>query len=434
MKPGRSRMDVGIIGAGWSGLAAAVELTRSGHRVTIYESARLAGGRARRVETNHLTLDNGQHLLIGAYSETLRLMDTVKPGSSTSGFLRLPLTLDYPDGVKIRAPRLTAPFHLGAALLLARGFSFADKLAAIRFVRSLERMDFCPDSSLNVAEAIATQPERVRRYLWQSLCIAALNTPVEQASFAVFARVLKDALTGQPANSDLLIPVCDLSALFPEPAMEWIRQQGGEVRLCHRIKSIQPGNGGWQVHGEEGTARHDAVIIATSPHQASALLEGLPECRLITDQIKGLSYQPIETVYAEYPRSLRFRYPLTGWIDPVPLFLFDLEAAMGRTGWVAAVASAEGPHLDWEDGRWLDEIHQRVEQALGPQPAPRLLKRITEKRATFSCAPGVSRPASVTPSPGLYLAGDYVDGPYPSTLEGAVRSGVQCALQLLNLP
>ena len=120
MMRGKTRQDIGIIGAGWSGLAAAIELAQAGHTVTVYESAKSAGGRARRVETEHGKFDNGQHLLIGAYSETLRLMETVSPGSSASSFLRLPLTLDYPDGVRLHAPRLPAPLHLAAALLLAR--------------------------------------------------------------------------------------------------------------------------------------------------------------------------------------------------------------------------------------------------------------------------------------------------------------------------
>jgi uncharacterized protein with NAD-binding domain and iron-sulfur cluster len=134
----------------------------------------------------------------------------------------------------------------------------------------------------------------------------------------------------------------------------------------------------------------------------------------------------------EYPVTLHFRTPLTGWVDPVPLFIFDMHATHGRKGVVAAVASAEGPHLDWNDDRWLVEIHNRMVQALGPLPAPMLIKRITEKRATFTCAPKTVRPPHTTPCKGLYLAGDYVDGPYPATLEGAVRSGVQCAQLLIR--
>lgn len=428
----RPKRRIGIIGAGWAGLAAAVELTRAGHAVTVYESGRIAGGRARRVESAQTILDNGQHLLIGACTETLRLMEIVLPGSSQTGFLRLPLTLDYADGVRLRAPRLPAPLHLAAALLFARGFVFSEKIAALDFMRSLQKAGFRPQSPRTVGAAIASQPQAIRRYLWEPLCVAALNTPVEQASFAVFARVLQDALTGSRTNTDFLIPRRDLSALFPEPAIDWIRHRGGSVMLRHRIHSIKTDSGQWKTSWQGGEALHDAIIVATSPVHAAVLLGALPDCAFYAGQLNQLRYQPIVTTYVEYPVTLQFRAPLLGLVDPLPMFIFDLGATLQRPGRVAAVASAEGPHLDWDDHRWLKEIHACMEQISGPLPSPKLIKRITERRATFACVPDVIRPPHATPCKGLYLAGDYVDGPYPSTLEGAVRSGVQCALQLMQ--
>lgn len=434
-------MNVGIIGAGWAGLSAAVELCRAGHAVTVYEAGRVLGGRARRMaatqETNAaLSFDNGQHLLAGAYSETLRLMETVAPGSSRTGFLRLPLTLDYPEGVCIRAPRLPAPLHLAAALLLARGLSFPEKIAALRFMRALKKIGFRPKADLAVAAAIADQPKSIRRYLWEPICVAALNTPVEQASFQVFARVLQDALTGKVANSDFLIPARDLSALFPEPAAAWLEKNGGQVKTRTRIASLIRSDHQWKVQWDSGEALHDKIIIATAPAHAIDLLEPLSDCIKLARQLETLSYQPIVTVYAEYPALPKFRTPLLGWVDPVPLFIFDLNARRpdmkrGMANTIAAVASAEGPHLDWDDARWLSEINARMQQVFGPLPPARLIRRVTEKRATFACAPGMFRPPCATPSPGIFLAGDYVAGPYPATLEGAVRSGVQCAKTLL---
>lgn len=432
MKRSGTKKNIGIIGAGWSGLAAAIVLTQAGNKVTVYESAKIAGGRARRVETEHGVFDNGQHLLIGAYSETLRLMETVSPGSSSTGFLRVPLTLNYPDGVLLRAPQLPAPLHLAAALLLARGFSLAEKMAAINFIRGLQKVAFKTGFPDSVAEAIAGQPEKVRRFLWEPLCVAALNTPVRLASFKVFARVLGDSLTGSSSNSDFLIPMQDLTSLFPNPAMNWIQRHGGTIKMQHRISALKFENARWKASWDTDEALHDAIIIAASPIHASSLLGLLPDCQSIALQLDEINYQPIVTVYAEYPVTLPLRTPLTGWINPVPLFIFDLNATLDRKGMVAAVASAEGPHLDWDNDRWLAEIHIRLEQVLGPLPAPKLIKRIIEKRATFTCGPTIVRPPHTTPCKGLYLAGDYVDGPYPSTLEGAVRSGVQCAQLLIR--
>lgn len=431
------KSSIGIIGGGWSGLAAAIELTLAGHQVTVYEAGKLLGGRARCITANAPLLDNGQHLLVGAYKETLRLMKIVEPGSWRTGFLRLPLTLDYPEGVSIRAPRLPAPFHLAAALLFARGLSFDDKMAALRFMQSLKKINFDPDTSLTVAEALANQPYAIRRYLWEPICVAALNTPVEKASFSVFARVLKDALTGRASNSDFLIPTRDLSALFPEPAADWLAENGSKVRTRTRVISVQQTGKKWRLLLEDGQAIHDNVIIATAPVHAITLLEQLIDCQAIARQIGTLGYQPIVTVYAKYLAPLQFKTPLLGWVDPVPLFIFDLntfrpDISQEMTSTIAMVASAEGEHLDWDDARWMEEINTRMQQAFGELPPGRIIKRVTEKRATFTCSPDAYRPLNATPRSGLFLAGDYVAGPYPSTLEGAVRSGVQCAQTLLS--
>ncbi len=443
MTPGRSR-DIGIVGAGWAGLSAAVELTQAGHQVTVYESARQPGGRARAIDADGPVLDNGQHLLIGAYRETLRLMEIVAPGSARNNFLRLPLTLHYPEGIRIRASRLPSPLHLAAALLTARGLSIGEKIAAARFMQSLKQCRFLPTYPDTVSEAIAAQPEKLRRYLWTPLCEAALNTPATQASFRVFARVLKDALSGPRDHSDFLIPARDLSALFPKPAASWLENRGATVLTRTRIKAIAPDAGKWGVQSDANLHQHDAVILAAAPAQSALLLDKLPECRAIAQGLHRLEYQPIVTVYAQYPELPAFPSPLIGWVDPVPLFIFDLglftpgksglDDAHGESGRIAIVASADGPHLQWDDARWLEEIQTRMGQVFADLPTPRLIRRVTEKRATFSCTPHVYRPESVTPCPGLYLAGDYVAGPYPSTLEGAVLSGVQCARLLINSP
>lgn len=432
-------MNVGIIGGGWSGLSAAVELCQAGRQVTVYEAGKVLGGRARRMAAAHdpdasSAFDNGQHLMAGAYSETLRLMETVSPDSSVDGFLRVPLTLDYPEGVRIRAPRLPAPLHLAVALLLARGLSIADKLSALRFMRALKRTHFKPRADMTVAEALAAQPAGIRRYLWEPICVAALNTPVELASHRVFAQVLKDALTGKAGNSDLLIPSRDLSALFPEPAAAWLETNGSEVRTRTRITALQRTGTRWKVQWEGGEAVHDKIIIATAPAHAADLLKQLSDCQALAQQLDTLDYQPIVTVYAAYPVQPGFDTALIGWTEPVPLFIFDMHASRGMPNTIAVVASADGPHLEWDDARWLAEIDARMRQAFGPLPPARLIRRITEKRATFTCAPDMFRPAATTPCPDLFLAGDYVAGPYPATLEGAVRSGVQCAQLIHSRP
>src|SRR6266571_1908849 len=123
---------VAVIGAGYAGLSAAIALARAGCAVSVFEANRVPGGRARRVEYRGALLDNGQHLLLGAYRETLALMREV--GVADRALRRLPLTLVFPGRLRLAAPaRCPAPLHLLVALLRAQGLTWQERLAALRF-------------------------------------------------------------------------------------------------------------------------------------------------------------------------------------------------------------------------------------------------------------------------------------------------------------
>jgi predicted NAD/FAD-binding protein len=191
---------IAVIGGGWAGCAAAVELSSDGHLVTLFESARTLGGRARRVEFEGKTLDNGQHILLGAYTETLRLLRTVGIDPDAA-LLRLPLQMRYPDtsgGMNFVAPRLPAPLHLLAALWRARGLAREDKLALARFSTTARWMAWQLHTDCSVAELLDRfdQTERLIKLMWRPLCIAALNTPPERASAQVFLNVLRRSSNG----------------------------------------------------------------------------------------------------------------------------------------------------------------------------------------------------------------------------------------------
>jgi len=130
-----TRADVAIVGAGYAGMAAAVALAERGIAVSVYEAGPVPGGRARRVTSRGRSLDNGQHLLVGAYRELLALMRTV--GVPETAVLRMPLELRYARGFALRALPLPAPFGLLGGLLFARGLPLTERLGAVRFMRAL---------------------------------------------------------------------------------------------------------------------------------------------------------------------------------------------------------------------------------------------------------------------------------------------------------
>ena len=208
-----------IIGGGYAGMAAAAELTSRGIPVTVFESAKQLGGRARGVQFNDARLDNGQHLLLGCYRETLRLIELVG-GDVEQDFLRLPLQLDLHGQFSLKAPHLPAPLHLLVALLKAQGLTWGERMKAARFMLDLRGMAFRLPHDMTVTDLLAQhrQDADLTLKLWEPLCIAALNTPVHKASAQVLLNVLRDALNRKRADSDMLLPRLDFTTLFPQRA------------------------------------------------------------------------------------------------------------------------------------------------------------------------------------------------------------------------
>ncbi len=432
---------IAVIGAGWAGCAAAIELARRGARVSLFEAARIPGGRARRVEHDGHTLDNGQHLLLGAYRDTLHVMRLAGVDPARA-MLRLPLQMRYPaqsDGMSFVAPRLPAPFHLLIALVRATGLTTADKLAMARFSTAARWMDWQLDIDCSVSELLDRfdQTERLVTLMWRPLCIAALNTPPERASARVFLRVLGDSLGATRSASDMLLPTEDLSALFPDAAIAYLEKHHGKALTGVRIRSLQAEGASWRLVADDGDAVYDRVIVATSAAAAQALLA--PHDPALAEQL-AFDYEPITTCYLQYDSTVRLAHAFYALRDQPELsrwgqFVFDrgwLDTT--QAGLLAVVISASSDAIAQDKEALVREIAQQLAESF-QDPAlasPRWTQLITEKRATFACAPNLQRPANTTALEHLWLAGDYTEGPYPATIEGAVRSGLQAAALVLR--
>jgi len=419
-------VNVAVIGAGWAGLAAAVALTQAKIRVSVFEAARHLGGRARTVEIEGVKLDNGQHILIGAYRETLRLMRVVGADPDKL-LLRAPLAIEYPGKFSLRAPRLRAPLHLAAALLTARGLSWGERMAALRFMQAMRRHAYRIAADMPVVELLAQhgQAGALTRYLWEPLCVSALNTPAACASAQIFLNVLRDALDGAREASDFLIPRADLGQLFPEPAAQFVRANGGSVRPGTPVRTLDQTESGFAL--DAGPERYSHVILALGPHQIDPLLDRFAALAPVRQSVAALACEPIYTCYLQYPPGIAMPQAMTGFDGGSIQWIFDRGRLNAIPGLLAAVISARGAHQSASQDTLAGSIHRELSAFLPGLPAPLWSRVIAEKRATFSCRPGIARPENRTPVEHLYLAGDYTDSDYPATLESAVRSGLLAA-------
>jgi hydroxysqualene dehydroxylase len=499
-------------------MAAAVALAERGVPVTVFESAQQLGGRARGLPLSHrgitsdlaavfgqpsrmasssirdgegeTQLDNGQHLLLGCYRQTLRMIEQVG-GNIEKDFLRLPLQLDLHGEFSLKAPRLPAPLHLLVALLRSQGLTFGERLNAARFMFTLRRMNFIllpprklspiiggggvtsdlagvvrqpsrmasssirgegkrEDNDITVIELLTQhkQDAALVQKLWEPLCIAALNTPIHKASAQVLLNVLRDALNRSRADSDMLLPRIDFTALFPQRAADYVEQHGGKVFTSCGVEAIIPKVDGIELRlattpsrldpysvrpevskgeSDESLQRFSHVICAAPPVVAAKLLRPIAALAETVAQIDALEHQPIYTVYLQYPAHIILPHPMLGLHQRYSQWLFDKGQISGQHGLLAAVISAEGIHQELSQDELAQKVIAELREEFGITEQPVWFKVIAEKRATFCCSPNLQRPLQLTPLPRLLLAGDYTAGDYPATLEGAVMSGLKCA-------
>lgn len=433
-----SRRKVAVIGAGWAGLAAAAALAPHSE-VTLFEAGREAGGRARKVaaDAGFSFLDNGQHLLIGAYHSVFRLLESAGVRRNDA-FLHLPMQWYLHDGLRfsiehgrllgIRARSLPAPFNLACALLGAENAPLALRFSLLNTLAALQKhaRRAAPDQSIAVWLAAQRVPQAQIEQFWQPLVWGALNTPLAEGSLKTLTNVLADGVWADAAHSDYYLPKTDLGALFAEPLLARIQAQGGRYRPSCRVGRIVCEAGGVRVNGED----YDAAVAAVAPYHLGALL---PESAADAFQaaLSAPRYHAITTVYLRYPQALPLPAAMTGFARGTAQWLID-RSRLNAQPETAAVISLSEQHGALSADQWAARVHADVLRVCPAAPAPVVARAITEKRATAARPIGVAPPdQSSLNAQRIFLAGDWLHPRYPATLEAAVQSGEAAAQALL---
>ena len=431
-----------IIGAGWSGLAAAVELSRHNIPVTVYESARQTGGRARDVVIDGITIDNGQHLMIGAYTELLALLK-VTGITESDVFLRMPQHIRLvdlatgKDAFELKLPRWPAPLHLLGGMFACPSLSFADKVKTLWRFNKILNNTLTTDISVSQWLQHAGLPHAYTNNLLKPLCLAALTTHPDQASARAFQTVLQQTFNGRAANTDLLIAKTTLGHIFPAAAKKYIESHGGQVLCSHKVDEINPEGNTIKVNNQAVT--YQQLILATPPYITQQLLKTHSAFDNISHNLAALEYGPVCTVYLQYPPDIRLPLPMLGCLNSTSEWLFD-RIYCNQPGLIAVIISADGPHMLQSNDELTDIIKSELATLFPNWPEPVSRHVIREKRAGFSCLVNIDnlRPPGHSAFKNLKLCGDYVyienncQAGLPATLEGAVRSGVKCAQQTLE--
>jgi len=439
----KNRNKVIIIGAGWAGLSAAVSLADHDLEVTVLEAAPSVGGRARGILYNGKWIDNGQHLFVGAYQNTLSILERVGIKASEV-FNRRPFKL-HMEGclanstkIELTLNSLPPSLNLIIALIFAQGLSSSEKKAALRLARTLTNLQFELPNDQSIKEFLleCRQPDSLVNNLWGPLALATLSTPIEQASAQVFLKVLNDTFNQSSQDSNFLFPKTHLTQLFCDPVITYLKNHQVNILLNNRVKHLLINNGvctGVATQNEFYPA--NAIILATPFEVTAQLLLPHPALTPLHRMLSQLKYQPITTVYLYFSEPITLLYPLMGIIQGTAHWVFN-RSTPSEPNLLSVIISGSGEHSLLDHETLVKTILQELSTLIPNLHSLQSYKVICEKRAAFSCDVGVNqfRPTAATIIQGLFLAGDYTKTEYPSTLEGAVKSGIRAAdLTMLEL-
>lgn len=424
-----------VIGGGFAGLTAAAYLVKYGYRVELIEASPKLGGRAysfHHKEANKI-VDNGQHIMMGCYSETLKFLELINALERVDIQKQLQVKFLKP-GFKLyelNSTTLFYPFNLLLAILKYKAISPSERLLVIRLFFKLPFLSNRDLEKMSVAEFLIfeKQNENVRKALWEIISIGALNTSTNKASAKVFVDILKEIFLKGSKGSKIVLPKVGLSEMFCEPAKKFIEERGGEVFLSERVEEIEAVKDlTSSIITDKRRISDFDFIISTVPHfalerilKSSAIKRhlGFASDSHSTMQLFNPKYSSILNVHI-WLSQITFGNNFYAFIDS------KLHWVFSQCSHLTCVISDADYLMKLSDNEIMEMIYEELENYLNiKQESITNFLIIKEKRATFIPLREIlfNRPGTETGIKNLFLAGDWVNTGLPSTIESAVKSG-----------
>ncbi len=435
--------DVVVIGGGFAGLAAGVSLGALGFRVAVLEGKPTLGGRAYSFvdEDTGDFVDNGQHVLMGCYHETLDFLDQI--GTRGQLIFHRNLEIEMLDGpgrrARVKTVPLPGPFHMSGALLGYGHLSLGERLRIISggsrlmYLRSRSRDRLRRISVAELMDELG-QSDRARRYFWYPIAIATLNDEPELASAALFAEVLKRAFFSRRGDSAFVYSRVGLSDLYCGAARDAIENAGGVVATRAIVEGFDfdANSAITAVRLRDGSRLSGAnYIVAVPPQQCLKLMPEAAIADPFFSRIHALKSSPIVCVHVWLDREVTDS-AFVGFIGAQTQWMFNKRRIFEQhgerhPGYLSFVISGARKLVDSSNGELLDLVINDLRTMIPAARNASVVKALVlkEKHATMAPDPlsDLSRPETITPIPNLFLAGDWIQTGLPATIESAVVSG-----------
>jgi squalene-associated FAD-dependent desaturase len=443
--------DVVVIGGGFAGLSAGVALAERGFRVAVLERKPALGGRAYSfpdAESGDF-VDNGQHVLMGCYSETLAFLQQIGTYDQLVFRNKLEIEMIAPGGKRavLRTASLPSPLHMGAAVMRYKHLSIRERIGLIRAARRLLKMHRSDRASLETTD-VATmmdrlhQSENARQSFWYPLTIATLNEEPALASSALLAEVMKRAFFSRRSDSAFVYSKVGLSDLYCTAAAAFIQQRDGVVAPRTGVETLELGPDGTieRARLRDGNGLAAANYIVAVP--CGSLLQMLPPATAADPffaKLAGLKQSPIICVHVWLDREVADS-AFVGFIGTTTQWLFNKrkifdKSAERHPGYLSFVISGARGMVDRPNEELLDQVMNDLKAMVPAAREAKIVKALVlkEKQATMAPAPDshALRPGTSTPIPNLFLAGDWIQTGLPATIESAVVSGRAAAAAVI---
>ncbi|MBI3193402.1 MAG: oleate hydratase [Ignavibacteriae bacterium] len=447
--------EIIIIGGGLSGLASAVELASRGAQVTLFEQSPKLGGRCYSYvdETTGDVVDNGQHVLVGAYHNTLRYLEMIGTRSLLTVQDKLSLTFFHPQKRfhTFSVSSLPRPFHLTAGMLKFSLLSFWERKRLLNVGRELQHWNQKKEerlARLTIDEWLIglNQSEEAKKCFWNPISISVMNEAPERASALLFARSLRSTFLGKKSDSVMLIPRVGQTELYATPAGEFLKRHKAKIFLNSQVEKIICNDGkaiGVEVGGK--LIKADRIISTVPYFVLSSLLSDEVHQSEPFRQLNRFKSSPIVSIHLWFEKEF-MEEDFVGLIDMKLQWIFNRRRLMWdsiplghenkSTSYISAVISGAYEEVLSSKKELLtlamNDINKVYPETKNRKPLHSII--IKEKRATFSPTNEIEpfRPNTVSPVEHLFLAGDWTNTELPATIEGAVKSGFEAANSFIN--
>lgn len=436
-------LDAIVIGGGCAGFSAATALVEHGAKVLVLEARPGLGGRASAFtdpETGE-RVDNGQHILMGCYEDTLAFLDRIGAADKVQWQSGLKVSMIDRHGQHsvLSLPALPPPMNFVAGVMAWDALNWSERMSVLKIGSAIAPSGLRRDKlGLSVRAWLEQngQAPRLCELFWEPLALAALNQSIDQAEASHFLRVLERVFGPNPAAAALVLPAVPLDELYAEPSRQFLERRGSEVRVNSPAKILIENERVRGVRVRDQVIEAPIVIPTVPWHAFHALFDEPPAP--LADTVANasrLGSLPIVTVNLWFDRAVMHE-PLVGLPGRHFQWVFDRRALIGgSTSHLSLISSGAETIVAKTNDELTTIALAEVRDALPTARSAQLRKSVAvrEKRSTFSLAPDAPpRPQTRTAIEGLILAGDWIETGLPATIESAVISGKFAALAAID--